>query len=111
MARGGSKPGERRGGRKPGSLNKATADVRAAAQQYTEEAVKTLATAMRAAKAPWNARVTAAIALLDRGHGKPKQSVDVSGALSLEQLIARSYEPGELGHNSRGMAGPLDETA
>jgi hypothetical protein len=47
MAGGGSKPGERRGGRPKGGLNKATADVKAVAQIYTEEAVNALAVIMR----------------------------------------------------------------
>jgi hypothetical protein len=74
MARGGRREGA---GRKPGSLNKATADIREAAQEYTGEALQVLAEVMRSTEHPAAARVSAASAILDRGHGRPKQSVDV----------------------------------
>lgn len=67
----GSKPGERRGGRKAGTPNKATASIREAARAYTEEAILTLAEVMRDTEQPAKARVSAANALLDRGYGKP----------------------------------------
>lgn len=67
--RGGKRPGA---GRKAGSRNKATADVMAAAQVYTTEAVDTLAQIMRSGESE-TARVTAADKLLDRGHGKAPQ--------------------------------------
>jgi len=35
-------------------------------------------------RAMWNA-------VADRAHGKPKESLEVTGKLSLEQLVARSY--------------------
>lgn len=78
----GSKPGERRGGRRKGSLNKATADIREAAQEYTAEALSVLAEVMRGGDSA-AARVAAANSILDRGHGKPKQAVDVDGSLNL----------------------------
>ncbi len=74
MAGKGSKPGERRGGRKKGTPNKATADVKAAAQQYTAEAVETLAHLMRTAESE-QARVAAIREILDRGHGKAAQAI------------------------------------
>ncbi|SEJ55818.1 hypothetical protein [Frateuria terrea] len=64
------------GGRKPGSRNKATADVKAAAQEYGEEAVCMLAQIMRGAEMPPAARVSAAKELLDRGYGKAPQTID-----------------------------------
>lgn len=67
--------GTRIGGRQKGTPNKATADVKAAAQVYTDDALKTLAAIMRSSKQPAAARVAAASALLDRGHGKPKQAL------------------------------------
>ncbi len=62
-------------GRRRGVPNKATAAVREIAQQYTVEAVEALAAVMRDATAPPAARVSAATALLDRGHGKPTQPI------------------------------------
>ena len=67
----GSKPGERRGGRKAGTPNKATSSIRDIARGYTEEAILTLAEVMRGQEQPAPARVSAANALLDRGYGKP----------------------------------------
>src|SRR6478735_10079032 len=55
--------------------NKATAAVREIAQEYTLEAVEALATVMRDPSAPHAARISAATALLDRGHGRPTQPV------------------------------------
>lgn len=75
MARG-SKPGERRGGRKRGTPNKATADVKAVAQQYTAEALEQLAKIMRISDSD-AARVAAIKEILDRGHGKARQAVDL----------------------------------
>lgn len=63
-------------GRPKGSLNKATADVKAAAQVYTTEALETLAEVLRKSESD-AARVAAAKELLDRGHGKARQALDV----------------------------------
>jgi hypothetical protein len=79
MARGGARPGA---GRRKGTPNKATADVKEAASVFSADAVATLAEIMRDPEHPAAARVSAANALLDRAHGKPKQSVDVEGAMS-----------------------------
>lgn len=68
--------GRKTGGRVAGTPNKATADVKAAAQQYTSEAVEALATIMRDSDSD-AAKVAAIKEILDRGHGKSKQSVDV----------------------------------
>jgi hypothetical protein len=60
-------------GRPRGVPNKATFAVREIARAYTVEAVEALAAVMRDATAPHAARVSAATALLDRGHGRPTQ--------------------------------------
>lgn len=69
----GSKPGERRGGRSVGTPNKIGADVRALAQQYTEDAIACLVEIFRDKSTPAAARRAAASDLLDRGHGKAVQ--------------------------------------
>lgn len=81
--RGGKRPGS---GRKPGSMNQATIDVKMAAQAFTGDALETLASIMRNTEQPAAARVAAAGVLLDRGHGKSKQEVDVAvdGGLTIE---------------------------
>lgn len=82
MPRGGKREGA---GRPKGAVNKATADIREAAQEYTDEALKVLAEVMRQGDSA-AARVAAANSILDRGHGKPKQQVDanVDGGLTIE---------------------------
>jgi hypothetical protein len=70
----GSKPGERRGGRKKGVPNKAGRELREVAQEYTATAMKTLAEICENGESE-AARVAAANALLDRGHGKPTNLV------------------------------------
>lgn len=79
MARGGARPGA---GRRKGTPNKATADVKEAASVYSSDAVAVLAEIMRSPEHPAAARVSAANALLDRAHGKPKQALDVDAAMT-----------------------------
>lgn len=74
-----SEEGKKRPGRPAGSLNKATADVRALAQQYTGEAIKELARLATQAESE-TARVAAIKELLDRGYGKSTQALDVGVA-------------------------------
>ena len=74
----GSKPGERRGGRKAGTPNRATIEVKSAAQQYTGEAVQTIYNLMRDGESE-QIRLAAAKELIDRGHGKAPQSVEHTG--------------------------------
>jgi hypothetical protein len=75
MPRGGSKPGERRGGRKKGTPNKLTAKLQAplakAAQQYDGNALQTLVAIMNDDTATTAARVRCAELILERAHGKP----------------------------------------
>lgn len=75
-------------GRPKGSPNKATAAVKEAAQSFTKDALSTLAEIMRNPEHPAAARVSAANALLDRGHGKPTQSVELDGSLDIEAHIS-----------------------
>ncbi|UAB76974.1 hypothetical protein INR77_08950 [Erythrobacter sp. SCSIO 43205] len=72
----GRKPGTpKTGGRKKGTPNKATAEVKAAAAKYSPSALKTLAEIMADVEQPAAARVSAANSLLDRAHGKPAQAI------------------------------------
>ena len=73
----GSKPGERRGGRKAGVPNKATRDIRALAQEHSEPAIRELARLAIRAESE-QARVSAIKELLDRGYGKPLQRTEGS---------------------------------
>jgi hypothetical protein len=62
------------------------ADVKAAARELTQEAIDTLAMIMKDPKAPAAARISAAVAVLDRGHGRPFQAVDVKVGWDFDQL-------------------------
>lgn len=98
MARG-SKPGERRGGRKPGTPNKSTADVKALAGKYGPDAIAELARLMTSAGSE-AARVAAANSLLDRAYGKSAQVVvgdkdadPINVLHKIERLIVGPSDP------------------
>ena len=98
MAGKGSPPGVRLGGRKVGTPNKATRELRELAQPYAPEALEVLAKIMRNGESE-QARVAAANALLDRGHGKPAQSIHTTGTLTVE---AAELNDAELYNIARG---------
>ena len=52
-------------------MAKAAADIRSLARAHTPTAIRTLAGIMQQPDAPAAARVSAAVAILDRGWGKP----------------------------------------
>jgi hypothetical protein len=53
-------------------------DVKAAVRELTMDAMETLKNAMVDQRAPSSAKITAAIAALDRGWGKPEQAVSAN---------------------------------
>ena len=63
--------GMKTGGRKAGTPNRATADIKAVTGAYTSEAVGVLVDLMRNEGTPPAVRLAAANSLLDRSHGKP----------------------------------------
>jgi hypothetical protein len=69
--RGGARPNA---GRKAGVPNKATAEIKEIAQQYTQKAIKALAQIVETGESE-AARVSAANAILDRAYGKPSQAI------------------------------------
>lgn len=73
------KGGKRQGaGRPQGSPNKAMAELKEAAQQYTQVALEALHQICLQGQSE-AARVSAATAILDRAHGKPRQAMEVTG--------------------------------
>jgi hypothetical protein len=60
-------------GRKPGTPNRVTRDLRAAAAKHTKKAVNTLVKLLRDEDP--RVQFVAARELLDRGHGKPHQMI------------------------------------
>jgi hypothetical protein len=73
----------------PNGRPKEDVQLKTLARQHTVAALKTLVTVMKAKKSPAAAKVTAACALLDRGYGKPTQHNELSGSLSLADLLAK----------------------
>jgi hypothetical protein len=71
--------GDPRAGRPKGSMNKATAAIKTLAEPYSAEAVKVLAGIMRDTKAPDAARIAACRELIDRGHGKARETLRHEG--------------------------------
>lgn len=79
--------GIKTGGRKAGTPNKATAAIKDIAGQYTAQAVETLVSILAGGEGiPAAAQVAAAKELLDRAHGKPGQSVDITGDMTFKGL-------------------------
>lgn len=86
MALGGKREGA---GRKPGVRNKITKDVKDLAQEFGEEAIKALVEIVRDGEAPHAARVAAIKEVLDRGYGKSKQGLEVTGAEGGPVMVTR----------------------
>lgn len=120
----GAKPGERRGGRKAGTPNKATAEIKALAAQHAPAIVKELVRLATKAKNEAT-RVAAGKELLDRAFGKAPQAlvgdptkpltarigvvgrtIDAPPDETREQWIARQYR--ELGINPPAATGPAN---
>lgn len=74
----GSSPGERRGGRKPGSRNKATAEIKELAMAFAPAAIAEAGRLSKSAESE-TARLAAINIILDRAYGKPKQAMEHSG--------------------------------
>ena len=90
-------------------------DLRQAARRYGKNSVKLLGRALTAKDCPWPSKIQAASILLDRGYGKPHQTIDVNAILgsldlsrysaaeldALEALVSRAISP--------AVAGPIIE--
>jgi len=72
----------------PGGRPKVIGDLQEQARQWAPEALEALREIAASRDAPPSARVSAAVALLDRGYGKLAQSIDakVSNEPSMAQL-------------------------
>lgn len=95
MARGGKREGA---GRPPGVPNKATAEIKELAREYTVEALEALVGVLRDGGDA--AKVSAAKELLDRGYGKARQPIDGDGdggAIPVAHIIELvGVRPGEV---------------
>jgi hypothetical protein len=71
---------------KPETYIETFAQLEAEARKHTDLAITTLVGIAKNGKQPAAARVSAAKEILDRGWGKPKQSVDLTGSLNVAAL-------------------------
>ena len=100
--RGGVRPGA---GRPKGVPNKATADVKAQASQYSSDALNTLVGIMRHGKSE-QARIAASKEVLDRAYGRPRQELDVTQNEGLRVFVygkpspVRDVQPALLDHST-----------
>jgi len=62
----------------PGGRPKGEGDIRELARQHTPQAIRRLARVMNDDNAPPSAQVAASTALLDRGWGRPTQSISAT---------------------------------
>ena len=77
--------GKKTGGRTKGTPNKATADIKALARDYTPKAMARLVRVIDESDS--DAAVVSAIKeLFDRGYGKARQSVELDGSLAVEMV-------------------------
>lgn len=65
------------------------------AQEFSAQGISVAVSIMRSRKARNSDRLEAVKIILDRGHGKPKQDIDLRGSLTLEQLVAASFRKDE----------------
>jgi hypothetical protein len=79
----------------PGGKPRVLKDVQDLARKYTVPAIEALAEIVRNKKAPAAARVAAANAILDRGYGRPAQSLEVSGGTVMKIITGILRSPGE----------------
>ena len=68
-------------------MAKAPADIRSLARGYTRTALQVLQGIMTDKNAPQSARVNAATYLLDRGWGKPQQSLEIEDKRTHEDAV------------------------
>ncbi len=76
--------GRKTGGRQKGSLNKATASIKAAIQKHGEALVKALLALTKSDDE--RVRLGAIQAALDRGWGKPTQAVDLGAEVQITSI-------------------------
>lgn len=92
--------GKKTGGRTKGTPNKVTADIKAIAQSFGEEAITHLVEIARDGDAAPAARVAAVKEILDRGYGKAKQPLEHTGAdgapIEMRQTLDVSSLPTEI---------------
>ena len=79
-------------------MAKTPTDIRSLARSHTETALRVLAGVMQEPESPHAARISAAIALLDRGWGRPAQTMD----MTVRRAIAKDLSDDELADIAAG---------
>jgi len=74
----------------PGGRPREIQEIVDLARTNSVDAVNTLSDIMRDPIAPHAARIAAANSILDRAYGKPKETVDLTGKMTLEALVVAS---------------------
>ncbi|MGA7329708.1 MAG: DUF5681 domain-containing protein [Rhodomicrobium sp.] len=77
-------------GKRPGTKNKTTIELRDAAREYSDAALRTLAYIMEHGKSE-TARISAACEILDRGFGKPAQDLAIDH--NIRPMVVGPLEP------------------
>ena len=77
-------------------------DLTQAARERTDKALNTLESALDDAKCPWSAKITAAVALIDRGWGKPKETIEAAHKITIEDLVMASMRVEEEDRKAAG---------
>jgi len=77
----------------PGGRPKAQGEIREIARKHTDAAIETLVRIMNTENASHSAQVAAASALLDRGWGRPAQTINanIDGKESAEDLLTETF--------------------
>jgi hypothetical protein len=96
MPGGGSKPGERRGGRKKGTPNKATAEVKDIASQWGPAAIRRAAEMAglvkgKPAAASEQAQAHCLNIILDRAYGKAMQPITGDMTYGISEQLAEMF--------------------
>lgn len=94
------------GGRKAGTSNKFSG-IRDAAQLKAEDALAVLVEIMQDTTAPAAARISAANAVLDRAHGKPRQEIDSTVQTNNAQVVFHYPDNGRLTPEGEAIMGDL----
>ena len=79
-------------------MAKTPTDIRSLARKHTALALRVLKEVASSPKAQQSARVAAAVALLDRGWGKPKQELALEHRLAAEDMT--DFELAELARDA-----------
>ncbi len=85
------KGGSKTGGRKKGTPNKSTAQIKALAQNKGPAALKKLETLLDSPDE--RVALAAANSLLDRGYGRPAQALELSGEVVITKIETTIVDP------------------